>query len=784
MPIALLSKLFTEHENFAALPKPVLTKVMSEVTRLWTPCDRTIDLRYKVDELKVERVDKGSVTHFLDGASLKLLEKEMTLYKGNYTIGAYEAVKRFFETNKNSLLVEQQIMERDIQLVRFGRAAQRAEERMNLAINATLFQLSDIELYPEYAPDEDSLGKQYQIVTSNISHTGLKIRCTQSFEKGELAAIRFDDLEKELVFKQKLVIYRVIKSLYNSKLKLFDCMLVLENIESNEEFKNYTKNLIYSHKYKYKVDLDSILEASLTKGYEQYSVDRTNSIDVFLDRDQNITHVFGNHLSQSLVSAFEIESKSYLQGLLDKDKVIEHLTHHKSCYYFIARVKMASSQQFAFLSTVVDGSEQSLALVQHFCAAKTARLFKLTLQDVDTEQASKRSTIPSEAQESFGSNRVHRFSNQALALINQDKFILTIVPVMQQMIDKIRWSDNSCKPLPAQILSPRQSNVSNISFIQAEKDDNRTEDRFVFSSAVTISCNSHEFKGKIVNISSLGLACQMQEAHKLAPDTQVSVCFDEYVNRTTLYSLNRCKYRVVYSDGKSLRLCNNHIADHDGRAFLQRLILARLDDLKLLDRESEVYGLNRLLRNLSSANTSNYNLFTQVFKGKIALCGASVPQSRANEIGSSEASALFKENLKSWFYEPDLVTILKNEFLKNKTLDTEKTAIVVLSFKIIAGKGKIYKANILTEDTLDTVTLLNLIRIAGMKGRVVRVFELKISKTAKEFKRYYLDELSYIKRYAPHKYSVLRKQITDINGLIQATELTDLFAPLIAGSDQ
>lgn len=779
IPVAQLTKLFAEHSNFTVLPEGTLAKVLSEVTRLWTPCDRTIDLRYKIDELKVERVDIDGITHFLDRASLKVLERETKLYKGLYTIGAYDAVKRFFENNKNTLLVEQQILERDVQVVRFGRAAQRAEERMNLAISATLFQLSDFELYPKYVPDEDSLGKQHQIVTSNISHTGLKIRCKHMLEKDELAAIRFDDLEKELIFKQKLVTYRVIKSIYNNKLKMFDCMLKLEEIDANEEFKSYTKNLIYSHKYKYKVDLDSILEASLTKGYEQYSVDRTNSIDVFLNKDEKITHVFTNHHSEPLISAFEIESQSYLQALLEKDQVIKHLKQHHSCYFFITRVKMNTSQQVAFLSTVVDSNEQSLALVQHFCNGKTARLFRLTLQEVDEEQASKRSTIPSEAQDSFGSNRVHRFSKQALALISEDKHVLTIVPVMEEMLDKIKWSENSYKALPHHILSPSVANVSKISHILAETDDNRGEDRFVFSSPVTISYKSNEFKGKIVNISSLGLACEMLDNRKLEPDTLVNVCFDEYVDRTTLYSLNRCKYRVIYSDGKSLRLSNEHMGDHDGRAFLQRLILAKLDELKLLDRENEVYGLNRLLRNLSSAITPNYIMFTQVFKGKIALCGVSVPQNRTSEISSEEARNLFKDNLKTWFYEPDLLDILRTEFLKNKTLDTEKTAIVVLSFKIVEGKGRLFKANILTEDTMDNNALLNLIRIAGMKGRVARVFELKISKTAKEFKRYYLDELSYIKRYAPHKYNLLRKQITEVNGLIQATELTDLLRSLV-----
>jgi hypothetical protein len=65
-------------------------------------------------------------------------------------------------------------------------------------------------------------------------------------------------------------------------------------------------------------------------------------------------------------------------------------------------------------------------------------------------------------------------------------------------------------------------------------------------------------------------------------------------------------------------------------------------------------------------------------------------------------------------------------------------------------------------------------RIGGLNGRQIKVYEIKVSNTDKEFKRYYLDELSYIKKYAPHKYKSLRSEITKIKGMAEVTDITTL----------
>jgi hypothetical protein len=774
IPIAALEKLFKVHPNFTALSPQLLNSVMAEIKRLWSPCDRTIDLRYKVKGLKVNRIDRQGIAHFLDAFSMGVLDREIKSYKGVYTFGANEAVKQFFLEKKTDLFIEQKIREADIEVVRFGRAAQRAEERMNLAISASLFSLANIDTSLEFVPDESSLGSPAHVITSNISHTGLKIRCQEDLAKDKLVVIRFDDLEKELVFKQGLITYSVLKSVYNSKYEMFDCMLKLQEINANEEFKAYTKNLIYSYKYKYKVDLDTILEATISKGYEQYCVDRTDSMDVFLDEDEKITHVFSNHKSQFLIETFEIGSNNYLQALMDKNHIVDCLKRDGSCYFFVTRIKVKSNEQVAFLSTVLDASPESMGIAKKFCGGETAKLFKFSMQNVEQAQASKRSTIPEDVQDSYGSHRVHRFSEQALDLVSQNKHIITVVPILDGMLDKMLNADVIYKGAGDHILNISKVIVKKIDLVLAESDDNRVEDRFVFSSPVTVRYKGVEYKGTIVNVSALGLNCTLNKPLKTGPDEFVHICFDEFESRTTLYSLNKCKYRVVFSEGNTLRLSNECIPLHDGRVFLQRLILSRLGDLVMLGRESEVYGLNRLLRNLSTVNSPNYHLLTHLYKKKVALSAVSVPRVGWAEISTDEEYQLFKINIKAWFYEPEILAMLNEKLFFDKTQEFDTTALLVLSQKMIEGKNRVLRASVLTKDNVDNSILTNMVQTADANGYIIRAFELKIGKTGEEFKRYYLDELSYIKRFAPYKYKTLRTQISRVRGLIQISEITDL----------
>ncbi len=774
IPLDALNRLFESNPKFKELSEQAVSRIRMQVEQLWKPDTRSIDLRYKIEELKIDRVERDGITHFLDIASLNRFDREMRQYKGIYTVGVYTAVKKFFDTNKQKLLIQQQLLERDVHIVQFGNFAERSEERMNLAIGASMFVLPVQDVDNDFKPDSDELGKPVDIVTSNISHTGLKIRCKQMFEKGTLVGIRFDDLEKDLVFKQKIVTYRILMQRFNEKYKMFEYALALETIEANEEFKSYTKNLIYSHKHKYKVDLEYIYDTCLSKGFEQYFIDRSDTLNLFVDGQSKINHIFCNHKNEELLNNFTIAGKNHLQELLNKDRILETLLQRGEVFYFVTRVKTNQSGALALLSSVVDDRESSLSLLQKYAGGQASSLYSVSVHEIDEKQATKRSTIPTEAQNAYGSSRVHRFSSHAIEAIAKSQYLITLTPILESFCERIKWSDQVYQPNAQQLLRPDSNTKATIPVVLAEQDDNRCEDRFLFNSPATIRFKSQEFKGKITNISSLGLCIAGNAGSHLSKGDLVSVCFDEFVERTTLYSLGRCDYRVVYADRHSLRLSNERFSDHDGRAFLQRYITAKLDDLQQLDRENEVYGLNRLLRNLSSTYTPNYHFFIRTFRQKPALAGVSVPDRRAAEIYSKNRRTDFINNVKGWFYNDDITELVNQQLHPSKKDSAGHTAIAVLSYRVSKENAILTKVWMLTDDNLNHDSLQNAMRIATVNGRTVRVFELRCCRTAKEFNRYYLDELSYIKKFAPHKYKSLRDEIERIKAMFEAVEITPL----------
>jgi hypothetical protein len=774
VPPDTLEQLFKTNTKLIALPENVATRVKMEVANLWKPSNQSIDLRYKIDELTIDAHEIGGIKHFMDQSSLREYHQQIKQYQGKYTVGVYTAVKRYFDLNKTQLLVRQQLDQYPVHLIRYGDLAEREEERMNLAINATAFPLSDIEIYPQFRPDEASLGKPILVVTSNISHTGLKLRSKVHFNEKDLICLRFDDLEKDLVFKQKLVTYRVVLCRFSEKHKMFHVMLKLEDIDSNQEFKGYTKNLVYSHKYKYKVDLEHIYDACLSKGFEQYYIDKTRSANVFIDKQGKATQIFCNQQSEELFHSFEMNNHSYLQPLLDKDNVVTYLQQNKYCYYFITRVKMTKSGNTAFVSSIIDGTPDTMALIEKYGKGKASMLFKLSLRSVDETQASKRSTIPVEAQSNYGSGRVHRFSTQALDSVRKNAFAINFLPALDSLVSCLNWSHSEGQIKPAFIFNPETAKPCRLPLVTAEHDDNRCEDRFIFSSPVTVHYKKKAYKGTISNISSLGLCIDLHPEIVIPTSELVIVSLDEFVERTTLYSLGRCEYLVVCSNDRSLRLCNKSFAEHDGRQFLLRYIAAKLDNLKQLDRENEIYGLTRLLRNLSAIQSPNFQLFMYYYRHKLALSAVSVPAYMSRELADMKKRDSLVKTIKQWFYEQDLINVLNDELQDKEKQRDSVAAILVMSFKVSLDELILTKVWRFTEDELTSSSLTNAMRIGGLNGRQIKVYEIKVSNTAKEFKRYYLDELSYIKKYAPHKYKSLRSEITKIKGMAEVTDITTL----------
>ncbi|MDP5132274.1 MAG: hypothetical protein NWQ54_15415 [Paraglaciecola sp.] len=773
-----LRKLMQTEGLFSGLAPALVQKLIREVDHLWIKCDRPIDLRYKEDGLVIDRFDLLGTTHFIDISSKRLLLDEIKRFDDTYTIGVYESVKSNFEKNKADLALSQRLNERDINLVRFNETEYRSEERMNLAISATLYCLPDADVAIDFVPRTKMLKDGLPVVTSNISHHGLKIKAPTKFKRGQLVIITFDDLEKELVFKQNMIIYKVMVCKPNPKSHLFDSMLKLENIEANDEFSHYVKNLIFSHKHKYKVDLDTIYTSAQGKGYEQYYIDLTDALVLFANEQNIITHVLSDIKRQS-IQPFVFSETNFLCALLAKDKVIDYLIDHQHCYYFVVRLKQKQSQKVVFFSTIIKKEAEIYSLLQHFKGSVSARLFKLQMDDVETERALLNSTIPEEAQVNYGTQRIHRYSKKAEDIVSQFERLISLIPVSAKVLASLTFTDQPYKPRVEDVFKPHSSLASNIQTIMPETNDGRAEDRFYYQTSVTISYLKSSCNAITETISSLGLSCRIDGNTHFNVGTVITVSFDEFAERNTKYALRLCKYTVVgFKDGV-VRASNQAFSNHDGRTFWLAFILDKLDQLKVQGRDQQAYGLSRALRNLAASNTPVVNLFYTTYKARMVISSVAVPKTLAMFQENKELGQSYINIIKGWFYHHDIRKELQHMVRDAAEERSTQYAVLVVSTSRQDKIEVLQKATLIRNAELTPELLGNTIKFAQFKGRIMRVFELKLNPTRNEFNRYYHDELNYIKSFANHRYKTLTQEIANIKGMIQATNITDLVPELM-----
>lgn len=769
----ILKKLIQTDSLFGSLPAPLIQKLMREVEHLWIKCDRPIDLRYKEEGLTIERFDFLNVTHFLEANSKRLLLDEIKRYEGIYTLGAYESVKTHFERNKADLALSQKLNEHDINIVRFNETEYRSEERMNLAISATLYELAETELRADFLPRSNMLKNGVPVTTSNISHHGLKIKAKQKFKRGQLVILTFDDFEKELIFKQNLIVYKVMMCKHSSKSDVYDSMLKLENIAANEEFSHYAKNLIFSHKHKYSVDLDTIYTSAQGKGYEQYFIDLTDSLTLYIGEQNNITYALSDIKRQS-IQPFIFAGINFLSALFAKDKVVEYLSDHQTCFYFVARLKQKQTQKVVFFSTIINDDAHKQALVQHFKGSVSARLFKLRLDDVDSDQALLNSTIPEEAQANYGTQRIHRYSRKTEDIVSQFEQMITLIPVSSKILANLSFSTLAYKPKVGDVLKPASSLASAFKTIMPETNDGRAEDRFYYQTALTLTHLKTTCSGISETISSLGFSCRIEGNSHFNVGTVITVSFDEFAERSTKYALGICKYTVVgFKDG-ILRASNQAFSNHDGRTFWLAFILDKLDQLKVQGKEQQAYGLSRALRNLAASNTPTMNVFYTSYKARLVLNTVAIPKTLLAIQESENAENNFKKSIKTWFYHPDLRKDLQHMARDAVDERTTEHAVLVLSYSMQEGLKVIHKATLLRLNELNQDVLAATIKLAQFKGRHVQLMELKLNPTRQEFTRYYHDELNYIKSFANHRYKALTQEIANIKGMFQVLDISDL----------
>ncbi|MDC0602744.1 PilZ domain-containing protein [Aliiglaciecola sp.] len=745
--------------------------LLRELVRLNQTCNLALDLRWKVKGVEVNEVKILDKTHFIDPWTAKFLVEEIKRYNKKYTVGAYEKTRQFFNTNKRSLQSNQKALDTDIQVVKLCNEFSRGEERMHFAKTVTVYPLTITENQKDFSPDESNMLEKCSATTSNISKSGLKIKTFSDLEEAQFIVVRFDSLEKELVFSQSNIVYKVLKGFYEEQTSSYEYILELQDNEVNEEFSHYLQNLIYSHKYKYKVDLESIVESAFSKGCEKHINNLDNVIECFLDKRGKLTYILQHPDNEIQINYFEgnlqkIATSILKSGLPD--------TRSISTFLFCAKGTVTLSDQKTETKVVMeifDPKEPDIffKVVNQFRDTKSAILFKVTSSKVDQNTVFRSSSIPEESQELYGSHRINRHSNVTRENIKKLNYHVSLEPLHIESLLLLTQAEKAVKAQPTLLPMDGAANQS-YKIIDKEKDEKRLEDRFNYMTKVAFQHHGETVVGNTLNVSSLGLAVKVNRYVSIAPGSKITLSFPQLADRTTIFDLTRCMYEVVECQDGLLRLNNKNYVNHDARDFWFKFVMAKLDQMKATGRENEDYGLCRALSNIAIHNRRENVVFYKLLNKK--------PLATAFIENTIDLTPEIKSNIEKlvryWFYKDEVYDQLK-EAAKKVKADKEPQSFLLLVNKHQSLSGTVIDGANLVPIDKESLEAPDVFDLARIQSQQQLVYEVTLYKTGNNFSRYNVDEVNYIKRYYPHKGEELLTSLNDINGMITLTDISNIF---------
>ena len=277
-------------------------QVKSEIKRLGKPCNRILDLRNKLKNETCEEYEFNGIRHYLNESASVAFKKLMKEYSNQYTFGIYESINDLMkdlqqkEINEMSNIIskidkKEEEAKKSLSIVKFTDFFTRKEERMHFAVNVSVYINTEEDLEQSVKKITAAFNRGTPIeaqkaLTTDISKNGLGIKLINKnkYEKGQRLILRMTGMEEDFVIKQPFIEYEIMHVETKNKFKY----IALRKVENdlNKEINKYTENLINSHKRRYKVSLENVVESAFSKGHEQYYISRLKCLPVYFNLDE------------------------------------------------------------------------------------------------------------------------------------------------------------------------------------------------------------------------------------------------------------------------------------------------------------------------------------------------------------------------------------------------------------------------------------------------------------------------------------------------------------------
>ena len=784
----------TFEANFAVATKTMLNNerflLKMELKRLAGLCTRLVDLRGHVDGNCQHFLHDGK-THFLDEVAIKVFEEGIRDY-GDYTLGVYESVMNtennfrvIYNKEKNQINIAKQPgkvtslsdkTQYPAEVFNFGPYFKRCEERMNFAI-----------LIKVYLRDNDS---PIEATSSDISSSGCKFRFSkmEKISLNQLIKIRFCGLESEFQFgEQDGFTYKVknikilgglqyvgIKRFYNSDKKV-------------DGLKHFLSGFIQGNKRRYKVNLDNTISAIQSRGFEQFTLPKSNELPIFIGDNKGglrPRYALTCRNNEKTFQYWQDEKKqSCLHYLITPERLIRlqktkvlgeslvvysftHVSKGKKYFYTADNIELQEDEFFKQQFLGFAASKRSFTIIQ------------LSVLDYNENLADSPLTVGD-----FLATRDQYLnlpcSQQVKILLKKLSLIVAAYEIKNDEITQfyrtMPHENINIVKLKQFVHKPQPLSVA-IESMKINYNDQRQEPRFKYNTPISVSLNNDLFHGVTYDFSTNGVKVKFKQEMPIQQGDIIDISFPELQKITSSFELKSLAYEVMrLSNQNTVVNLRVHVEKHQhiGRSFFKALI--KKNETKLLSDDSALStpGLAKALRNIYGASSPTLSLIIQTSgsRYKINTMTSNGEESKLLNYFSQLSDNKQYYNLYPLLNNLQVTALMNNSLKQMKTDDEPITDSIYVSLDM--EKNSV-EDTVITQlgSALETDKLKQIFISKALQKTCFMCLQFKLSRVEEPDMELLNPELSYISSYAIHRGKQIEQKIWSVVGVIQIFDIT------------
>jgi len=770
------------------VPKTERFLLKMELKRLAGQCTRLVDLRGHVDG-ECRAYEHEERIHYLDDTAIKVFQDAIEHY-GSYTFGVYEAVMNtennfrvmyqkekmgISPTAKSSVNKVFEKTQYYAQHYQYGPYFNRCEERMNFAVAVSV---------------KVNKFRNVDATTSDISSKGCKLRFNeaQNIEVGQTVELNFTGLADEFQFgKQNAFAYEVRNIQHIENMQLIGFERVFTNEQRRDGFRQFLNGYIQGNKRRYKINLDNTIEAIQSRSFEQFSIPKSNELPVYLSDESGqplprFALTCANN--QSIFQHWQDESKqSTLDFLLTPERIqrlqkANRLGKPLLVYSFIHESK---GRAYFYTADNIQLEEDKAFLPQFISFAANKPSFsvcQLNMLDFDADNAYSPLTLANTLAKKDEYLNLPP-TKEVSGLIARISHLVTVAEIDDKRIIE-EYKQVKVKEIDTTKLRKyghkRRNTPLVIDHIGINYRNQRGEQRFIYSTPVSISIQNVEWTGTSCDFSASGLKVELDKPAILKKGEVVNISFPELQKITSAFELKSLPYEVMRINKKrtivNLRVfVEKH--QHIGRSFFKALIDKNKSKLTADEYELQVPGLAKALRNIYSNSVTLPSLIVQTSGSRYKIEAVTTHDQKNRLLGYcrqlSDRNKLL--NLYPILSNLQATNLLSTSLKQMKPSDSPITDVLYIAInpdnELVEQAVQTKLASELKSDKIRSMFISR-----ALKRGELFCLQVKLSRAEEPDMQHLNPELSYVGSYAIHRGKQLEQEIWSVAGILQIFDIT------------